>query len=47
MSNATLGILRQTMTYAVRLGYFLCQARRLALDAGAETGGSTTSKTAE
>lgn len=32
ISNATFGILPQTVIYAVALGYFLARARRLALD---------------
>jgi O-antigen ligase len=35
ISNATFGILPQTMIYAVATGYFLVRARRLAWSGGA------------
>jgi len=38
ISNATFGILPQTVLFAVSLGYFLVRARRLAADAGTPSG---------
>lgn len=47
VSNATFGILPQTMIYAVSLGYLLCRARLLGMGGKAETACARAGRTAD